>query len=493
MGGVLIKVGQFLSSRLDVLPREIVEELASLQDEVGAESFAEVRLAVERELGKSLDEGFAFFDPEPLASASIGQVHRARIRSEKPGAPPLEVVVKVQRHDIENLIEADLAALRVVGKRLQKLRAVRKHADVPALIEEFSRSLHEEVDYLNEGRNAERFAANFKGQARVFVPRVYWSHTTGRVLTLEYADAIKITDYEGLEKAGVDRAAVAEFLIAAYLKQFFEDGFFHADPHPGNLFVLPAAPASRGPAWRLVFVDFGMAGSIASAAFEALREALLAIGTKDAARLLEAFDRLGMLLPGADADLMERALKRLLDTVWGKSTKDLLSMKESQLASFFDEFGELLYDLPFQIPENFILLGRCLSILSGIASGLDPDFSVWKGLSPYIAKMLKENGEGGASLFLRGIGDFFRPLIGLPGAADEVIRRANEGRLEVRTPDLKRQLERLEAGIRKLAGSIVFAAGLFAGAQFYLGGHLGIATAVGVGDGLLLLWILFGP
>ena len=495
MGGVMIKVGQFLSSRLDVLPREIIEELVDLQDEVGEESFERVRLTVETEFGKSLAEVFENFDPRPLASASIGQVHRARLPPEAAGGEAREVVVKVQRGDIEMIIEADLAAIRVAGNRLQKMRAIRRHANVPALIEEFSRSLHEEIDYLSEGRNDERFAANFEAEPRVVAPRVFWSHTSRRVLTLEYVEAIKITDYAGIEAAGIDRGAVADLLLAVYLKQVFEDGYFHADPHPGNLFVLPtevSGAAAGKKDWRLVFVDFGMTGTIPTDTFEALREGLIAIGTKNASRLVSSLDRLHMFLPGADMDLIERALARLLDTFWGKSTKDMLSMSESQISSFFNEFGELLYDLPFQIPENLILLGRCISILSGIASGLNPDFSVWKGLSPYIAKTLKESGEGGAKMLLNNLGDLLRLLAGLPKLADDVARKANEGRLEVRTPDLRQQLEKLEVGFRKLAGAIVFAAGLLAWTQFYLGGHKLLALLVGAGEFLLLLWIFFG-
>jgi predicted unusual protein kinase regulating ubiquinone biosynthesis (AarF/ABC1/UbiB family) len=491
MGGVLIKVGQFLSSRLDVLPREMTEELSGLQDEVGAESFEAIREVVEAELGAPLAERFEDFDPVPLASASIGQVHGARLRRGAPDDPePAPVVVKVQRPRIEEIIEADLAAIRVAGGWLQRLQSVRKHANVPALIEEFSRALYEEIDYVHEGKNAERFARNFAHRPEIMVPAVLWSHTTRRVLTLQDVGAIKITDYAAMEAAGVDRAAVADMLLDVYLKQVFEDGFFHADPHPGNLFVLPSAGATHAKKWKLVFVDFGMTGTIAKDTFTALREGLLAVGTKDAGRLVRAFDDLRMLLPGADRELLERACARLLETLWGRSTRDMLGMSDRQIRAFSDEFGELLYDMPFQVPENLILLGRCIGILSGMAAGLNPDFSVWKGLSPYIARMMKESGEGGVRALLKEAEAVFKLLIGLPRRADDLAARMQEGKLEVRTPELQRHLARVEAGIRKLAACIVFAGGLVAGTQLFLGGRQLIAALLGAADFILLLWIL---
>ena len=246
-GGVLIKVGQFLSARLDVLPREVTAALADLQDEVGAERFEDIRRVIEGEFAEPLERRYVEFDPVPVASASIGQVHMARICSTAPdGSPCPAVVVKVQRPNIQQIVEADLAAIRVAGGWLQRMESIRRHVHLPALIDEFSRTLFEEIDYVQEGKNAERFAAIFRGRDEVRVPDVVWSHTTRRVLTLQDVGAIKITDYAAIEAAGVDRGKVANRLLDIYLKQVFEDGFFHADPHPGNLFVLPEPRAAGG-------------------------------------------------------------------------------------------------------------------------------------------------------------------------------------------------------------------------------------------------------
>jgi predicted unusual protein kinase regulating ubiquinone biosynthesis (AarF/ABC1/UbiB family) len=490
MGGVLIKVGQFMSARLDVMPREITSELAGLQDEVGAESFEAIRREVEAEFGSPLHEKFLEFEYIPMASASIGQVHRARLCMETAeGEPCPSVVVKVQRPGIQQIVEADLAAIRAAGSWLQRFKSVRRHANVPALIDEFSRSLYEELDYLHEGKNAERFARNFAGQPEVVVPKVVWSHTTKRVLTLEDVGAIKITDYWEIDAAGIDRSEIARKLLDVYLKQVFEDGFFHADPHPGNLFVLPSARQPGG--WKLVFVDFGMTGSLSPAAFNGLREVLLAVGTRDASRLVRAFQALQVLLPGADLDLLERACKRVFDTIWGKSTREMMRMSTAEFSTFADEFGELLYEMPFQVPENLILLGRCVSILSGMATGLDPDFNVWQGLAPHVQKLVEKDGGTGWRLVLKELGDMARVLLGLPRRADDLATRVEQGRVDIRVPELKQHVARLEHGVRKLAGSIIFAAGLIAGTDLYLGGRLEIALGVGACELILLVWILF--
>jgi len=490
-GGVLIKVGQFLSARLDVMPREVTSELADLQDEVGAERFVDIRRVVEEEFGEPLENRYIDFSPQPVASASIGQVHTARTCVTDPdGKPCPPVVVKVQRPHIQQIVEADLAAIRVAGGWLQRLESIRRHVHLPALIDEFSRTLSEEIDYVQEGKNAERFAANFKGRDEVSVPGVVWSHTTRRVLTLQDVGAIKITDYAGIEKAGIDRRKVAERLLDIYLKQVFEDGFFHADPHPGNLFVLKDARAPGG--WRLVFVDFGMTGTLPPDTFEGLREALVSIGTRDAARLVGAFRKLHILLPGADLELVERASERVFDTVWGKSTRDMMQMSVAEASTFADEFGDLLYQMPFQVPENLILLGRCVSILSGIASGLDPDFNVWNGLAPYARKLIQADGQGRTAALFKEIAGIARVLVGLPRRAESFISRAEQGKLEVRMPELKHHVARLERGVRKLAGSIIFSAGLVAGTALYLGGRTEVALGVGAVEVLLLGWILLG-
>jgi predicted unusual protein kinase regulating ubiquinone biosynthesis (AarF/ABC1/UbiB family) len=429
MGGVMIKVGQFLSARLDVLPRTITDELAGLQDEVQPETFEAIRQVIESEFGSPTNSIFCHFDPQPMASASIGQVHRARLQ-DIGGCISPDVVVKVQRPNIEMIVETDLAALKVVGSWIHKYGPVRKRANVPALMEEFSRSLYEEIDYLNEAKNAELFKRNFTGEPNVLIPDVSWGQTTQRVLTLEDVEAIKITDYQAIEAAGINRGEVANRLFDMYLKQIFEDRFFHADPHPGNLFVKlhTTTNGEENAVWDLIFVDFGMTGRINPNMFAGLREAIIAVGTRDPARLIRSYQMLNILLPGADLRLLEKATAQAFKRFWGRTSPEMLQMGQEEVREFAQEFGELLYEMPFQFPDNMILLGRCLSILNGICTGLDANFNFWTRLEPFTRRMLADDEHGGWwETGLREIGDILRISISLPKRLDNLIGRVEQG------------------------------------------------------------------
>jgi len=486
MGGVMIKVGQFLSSRLDVLPREFTDELAGLQDEVSSESFDDIRRVIENDFKTSLEEKFSDFHPQPLASASIGQVHLASLIP-GPGQPAQTIVVKVQRPNIEAIVATDLAALRIVSRWINFYAPVRRRVDMPALMEEFAASLYEEIDYLQEGRNAETFYANFKDQPGVRVPAVFWSHTTRHVLTLEHIQAIKITDYPAIEAAGIGRKEVASRLFDTYLQQIFEDRFFHADPHPGNLFVLPAPTAQDPGAWQLVFVDFGMVGRLTEKLLSGLREVLIAVGTQDANRLVSAYLQLGVLLPGADTEALQNASSAAFSRFWGRTAPELASMGREEIAQFIMEFSDILYNMPFQIPENFILLGRCVGILSGICSGLDRDFNIWQQVVPYASKMVEGQSSSGLQLVLKEIGDIARLALSMPRRADDLITRLEQGKLSVQNPDLRHQLARLNRALQRLTGAVIFAALFLGGVQFYLDGRELLAIAAGAAGLLALL------
>lgn len=493
MGGVMIKVGQFLSARLDVLPREITDELSGLQDEVHPEIFSDIRAVVEKEFGMPLEQKYCWFNETPVAAASIGQVHQARICIADGEEAPPPVVVKVQRPNIEAIVMTDLSALRIVVGWLERYPPLRKHMDASSLLKEFSQSLFEEIDYLNEGKNAEVFAANFSRREEVRVPAVFWSHTTRRVLTLEDVQAIKITDYAAIEAAGVKRAAVAKRLLETYLQQIFEDRFFHADPHPGNLFVLPMEGVAEedGQQWKLVFVDFGMTGKISSQVLAGMRELLIAVGTQDGARVVKAYQMLDVLLPGTDLELLARANQQAFRRFWGKSTTELVAISHAEMDEFIREFGDLLYDMPFQAPQNFILLARCLGILSGICSGLNPEFNAWLGVMPYARKLIEEEMGNGWKYLLGEAADTIRVAAGIPRRMDALLTRLEEGRLEVRDPNLRQQLMRLERTNRRLVGALLFAAFLLGGIQLYLAGETLLAVLSGGGAGVIILWILF--
>lgn len=495
MGGVMIKVGQFLSARLDVLPREITDELSGLQDEVKPETYAVMREMIEAEFGISLEEKFSYFEAEPMAAASIGQVHRAKITTQMDlrngGDECPAVVVKIQRPNIEQIVSTDLSALRVVGGWVNRYKPVRRRVNVPQLIAEFSRTLYEEIDYLNEGKNAETFAANFTDRTEIRVPSVCWTHTTRRVLTLEDVQSIKITDYAAIDAAGIDRAEAAIRLFDTYLKQIFEDRFFHADPHPGNLFIFPGPipPEGEKRTWQLVFVDFGMTGKIPTKLTAGMREMLIAVGTQDANRLVRSYQMMDILLPGADLGLIERASSRVFEEFWGKSTSEMVNFSHDQAVQFAHEFGELLYDLPFQVPEDLILLGRCLGILSGMCTGLDPQFNVWATVAPYAQRLVEEEAGGNWRLWLGEAGKVVQALVSLPQRAITLLARIEKGQLEVRSPELNEQISRIDKSQRRLAGAIAFAAILIASVQLYMAGRFSWLEGA-VGLALILFWLL---
>jgi predicted unusual protein kinase regulating ubiquinone biosynthesis (AarF/ABC1/UbiB family) len=471
LGGLWIKVGQFLSSRVDVLPAYITDELKGLQDEIPTEPFDHMTAVIEAEFGRPVDQVFAWFDSEALASASLGQVHRARLPE---GTP---VVVKVQRPGIERVLQVDLAALRRVVGWLKLYPAIRRRVDLDALLAEFSRTLWAEIDYLAEAENARTFAAMFADDPSVRIPAVHGEQTTVRVLTLEDVYFIKVTDYAAIEAAGVDRAEVADRLMGTYLRQIFVDGFFHADPHPGNLFVQPPEGENG---WRLVFVDFGMVGRLTPEAKAGLRDLAVALGTRDMDRLIRGYQTLGVLLPGADLDRLKEAQQALLDRLWGRSMRELIDMKPGEMRAFAAQFRDVLVEAPFQVPADLIFLGRCLGILSGLCTGLNPGFNVFEGLAPFARGLVEEEAGDWLDRILNWLIENGRRLTALPGRLEAVLADLQAGKLTVTAkadPSLDRSLTRLTRAINGLVAALVFAALLLAGTVLYVNDERALALA----------------
>lgn len=462
LGGLMIKVGQFLSSRLDVLPIEITRELEGLQDEVKPEKFEEILEQIERELGMPTSQAFEYFEEIPLAAASLGQAHRARL------SPALasdlgysDVVVKVLRPGIEEIVEVDIKALRKVGIILSKVKLVSRRANAPALVEEFAETSYEEINYLNESRNLERFKANFEGDKRVTVPEVVWERTSRRVMALSDVTAIKITDVESLEAAGIDPNAVAAELARVTFEQFFVTGFFHADPHPGNIFVTPA-PEGSDIDFSLTFIDFGMMGEITDEQRLNLQKLLFALASRDPRASLEATERLNFLLPSADTFELEKALEALFERFGGLGVADLIQTDPKEIRDLALQYSQLIRSLPFQLPENYLLLFRSLSLISGVTSSLNKNFNLWDAVDPFARTLLSQGGG-----LLRSFGfqalEVLATLVRLPQKLDSLALKIDRGNLISRAPETEKRLRVLDSSIRRATSGIIFSTLLISG------------------------------
>jgi predicted unusual protein kinase regulating ubiquinone biosynthesis (AarF/ABC1/UbiB family) len=471
MGGVLIKLGQFLSVRVDLLPADVVAELAGLQDEVPADSFSTIVRQLEADFGRPLAQCFAAIEPEPVGAASLAQVHRARLLSGE------EAVVKVLRPGIDVLVETDLAAAALALRLLRFSRRVRLRVDLERVQQEFRATTENELDLLAEGKNAERFAADFAGDRRVRVPRVFWQASARRTLTLEDVGFLKIADLAALERAGIDRREVARSLYRAYMQQIFVHQFVHADPHPGNLFVEPLpgpgeapfapgdpVPYREGREFAIVFVDFGMVAKIPERLRGALREYVIALATRDAARMVQAYLAAGVLLPGADLARLEEAHRALFDRFWGVSLGQMRSVAFSEAGFFLREYRDLLYEAPFQVQVDLLFVSRAVGLLSGMATTLDSEFDPWAETIPFAERLASEEierlrrdwREWLHAGVLQG-----RALLALPRRLEDLLVRAERGELAVQSalaPEAERTIRHLERAAHRLAWTVLAAA-----------------------------------
>lgn len=496
LGGLMIKVGQFLSSRLDVLPPEITTELAGLQDEVPPASFPSVRQLAEAELAVPLEQAYSSFAEVPVAAASLGQAHRARLAAPDAADSGFEqVIVKVQRPGITSIVDVDLAALRRVAGWLSRWRIVSDHVEPRALVAEFAKTSFEEIDYLHEATGAERFREMFAGDHRVAVPEVVWERTTRRVLTLSDVTAIKISDVDGLRAAGIDPAEVATVFAEVMFDQLFGYGYFHADPHPGNIFVTPVEETTHGdaagPAWRLTFVDFGMMGEVTDELRDGLRRLLIAVAARDGRGLVDGIQDVGILLPTGNTAELERALAQLFDRFGGMGFAQLRKVDQREFREFAQEFGMVVRSLPFQLPENLLLVIRSMSLTSGVCSSLDPEFNIWDAVEPYATRLLREEGGNLVLAVAREAVSVAGIALRLPRRIDALITRINDGAVTVATPAIDRRLGRLERLARRAVGAVLFAG-------FLIGGILLLPDVAPLGivlmcvSSLPLLYALFG-
>jgi predicted unusual protein kinase regulating ubiquinone biosynthesis (AarF/ABC1/UbiB family) len=463
LGGLMVKVGQFLSARLDVLPESVTKELEGLQDEVAPEPFDKIVSLIESELGMSASVAFASVNPAPIAAASLGQAYRATLSAGLAADLGYEdVIVKVLRPGIEEIVEVDLKALRKIGGWLSRVKLVSRRTDAPALVEEFATTTLEEIDYLHEAQNLERFAANFAGDARVGTPDIIWERSARRVLTLSDVSAIKISDVDALIAAGLNPNAVAAELARVTFEQFFVTGFFHADPHPGNIFVKPM-PAESGIDFTLTFIDFGMMGEINEDLRNNLQRFLFAVASRDARGWVAACERLGVLLPSADTVILERAISELFDRFGGVGVGELVQTDPRELREFALRFSELLRTLPFQLPNDFLFLIRALSLISGVASTLNREFNIWDAIDPFARSLLNGAGSGVAKNLGKEFLSFASTVGRLPGRIDDLISRFDAGQIIIRNPELETRMRVLDSSVRRGTSALLFTGLLIGG------------------------------
>lgn len=428
LGPTFIKVGQLFSTRADIFPSEYVEELAKLQDKVPAFSYEQVERIIEQELGKKIPELYQSFEPIPLAAASLGQVHKAVLHSGE------AVVVKIQRPGLKKLFEIDLQILKGITRYFQNHPKWGRGRDWLGIYEECCRILWEEIDYLNEGRNADAFRRNFRTFEWVKVPRVYWRYTSSRVLTLEYLPGIKISQYEAIEAAGLDRKVIARQGAEAYLHQLLNNGFFHADPHPGNIAVSPNG--------ALIFYDFGMMGRIKTNVREGLMETLFGIASKDGDRVVKSLVDLGALAATEDMGPVRRSVQYMLDHFMDQP------FENQSVAAISDDLYEIAYDQPFRFPATFTFVMRAFSTLEGVGKGLDPEFNFMEVAKPYAMQLMTNmNGSEGNS-FLNELGrqavQVSSTALGLPRRLEDTLEKLERGdvRVRVRSLETERLLRR---------------------------------------------------
>lgn len=465
MGGVLIKLGQFLSSRVDILPPEITTVLSGLQDEVPALPFEAISEAIEADLGRPLDAEFQEVDPEPIGAASLAQVHRARRLDGE------TVVIKALRPGIHAVVETDLAALAFAVRWLRLWKPLRRRVSLSRLIREFTRTTRRELDLETEGRSAERFANAFADDPRVRAPEVDWDRSGERTLTMEDVSFIKISDLAALDAAGISRPQLAETVYKSYMEQVFVHNFVHADPHPGNLFVRPLEAAEDDEEERpfeLIFVDFGMMAEVPERLREALRELIVAFATRDAQRMVQAAADADMLLPDADLARLEEVHRDVLDRLWGVRMGEFREVAVAEAGYFLREYWDLVADLPFQVNTELLFIGRAIGLLSGLATTLDEEFDPWTASVPFAERLAR--GELGGRLW-ETVFDQGRLMLRLPAQASRFFKQATRGGLEVEarlTPEVYRTLRRVERGLRRLTWFVPASALLGAGTLLVL-------------------------
>ncbi len=466
LGPTFIKIGQSLSTRADLLPLEYVKELGQLQDRVPEFSSEEAIALVESELGKDIYALYRDFDSFPIAAASLGQVHRARLHTGE------DVVVKVQRPGLSKLFDLDVKAVYQVIRFCDRYFPWTRKYNLEAIYHEFFKILYQEIDYVQEGKNADRFGDNFQGYPRIIVPKVYWQYTTKKVITVEYAPGIKVDDRISLEAIGVDIQKLNQLGICCYLKQLLIDGFFQADPHPGNLAVTEDG--------SLIFYDFGMMAEVKSLAKDEMVKTFFAVLRKDTDGVLDTLIAIGLVDRMPDMMPVRRLITFLLDKFIDKPI-DFQAFNEIK-----NELYIMFEQQPFRLPAQMMFIVKSLTTLDGIARTLDPHYNFLASAQPFVKSIAVSKGRGSAlGELARQARNFITYKLQQPSKAEVFFKRLEQriedGELQIRVRNiaLKTLIFAGLTGLMLLSGAVLLVGG-------YKTGAIGVFALSGFG-GLFML------
>jgi ubiquinone biosynthesis protein len=484
LGPTFVKFGQLLSTRPDVVPPDIVAELRSLQDDVRPFPFAQVKLVVETELGLTLEQAFLRFEEQPVAAASIGQVHRATLPNGD------EVVVKVQRPNAPRQIESDLALLYQAARMIKERVRALDFIDAHELVDEFARFIRQELDYKLEARNAETFRRNFAGSEGVVIPKVYWSYSGTRMLTLEFLEGVQLADLDVETTTLEERRALAYRATQAWMEMIFRHGFFHGDPHPANVLVLGDG--------RIGLVDFGLVGKLTDEDMSRLTRLFIDAATENVDALPRRLGELGVRYPKEREDEFRTALRDLYYRYYGAS------LAEIDPVQVIREAFALIYSMNLRLPTRFVLLDKAIATLGAVGVELYPDFNVFEVARPYARELMLERftpqrlaqrvqREG------RELGGIAREL---PYQVHDVLEAFRDGQIEVGFvhKGLDEFMHKIDVVFNRLVVALVAAAGLLGssvigvlatdGPQIF-GIHF--LSVIGfVASGALGIWLLVG-
>jgi len=482
LGPTFIKMGQILSTRPDLLPVEFIQELGKLQDHVPPFEYAQVKDIIEKELGVALGQLFKDFEETPLASASIGQVHRARLVDGD------EVVVKVQRPGIRKTVEVDLEIMLHLATLMERhLKAMEIHRPT-RIVEEFARTLEKELDYTIEAAHTERFAMQFIGDATVYVPKIYREATTSRVLTMEYVRGIKASEIARLDEAGLDRREIARRGLDLIMKQVFVHGFFHADPHPGNIFILPGNV--------ICYLDFGMMGRIGRKSREHFADLIMNIVRRDEVNVTDALVRLTISDEEPNHNALERDVAEFIDQHFYRP------LKEMDLGKLLHQLLEMAARHRLTVPPDLFLMIKALSTAEGVGRVLDPDFDATERAAPFVRRIQLQrlHPKRIAEDIYDSGSDFLHLVKEIPGELREILRQARQGRVKIEFEHrgLENMLSTHDRISNRLAFAIVLASLIIGSSLIVLSGippkwHgipvIGLAGFIIAG--VMGLWLLF--